>query len=182
MTSGGLGSAQTAAREALLQGARAWRWNGWLSRGARGGPLHGEASECGIGSAGTRGGRSNVVGAAGGFTEKEWGERGGGSRLSDGEVRRGKKREGGPAQWHVEEGGSGHSTRREVKAAPARERRAHDALGRERERHDAGRWAARGLGSSSREREKRREGDRCVRLHCHWFKLKQTEPNEFERI
>jgi hypothetical protein len=35
------------------------------------------------------------LGAVGGFTEKEWGERGGGSRLSDGEVRRGKKREGG---------------------------------------------------------------------------------------
>jgi hypothetical protein len=79
-------------------------------------------------------------------------------------------------------GGSGHSTRREVKAAPARERRAPDALGRERERHNAGRWATRGLGPSSREREKRREGDRCVRLHCHLFKLKQTEPNEFERI
>jgi hypothetical protein len=95
----------------------------------------------------------------------------------------GKEKGGGvrhSGMWR--KGGSGHSTRREVKAAPARERRAPDALRRKRERHDAGRWAARGLGPSSREREKRREGDRCVRLHCHWFKLKQTEPNEFERI
>jgi hypothetical protein len=63
------------------------------------------------------------LGAVGDFTEKEWGERGGGSRLGDGEARRGKKKGGGSARWRMEEGGSGRGAGREVKAAPARERR-----------------------------------------------------------
>jgi hypothetical protein len=44
------------------------------------------------------------LGVAGVFVEEKWRERGGGSRLGDGEAMRGKKK-GGLAWWHVEEGG-----------------------------------------------------------------------------
>jgi hypothetical protein len=107
------------------------------------------------------------LGAVGGFTEKEWGERGGGSRLDDVEARRGKKK--GRGFGSVAHGGRGgrpwHRARGEGGTGPGAAvpggRRAHDALGRERERRSAGRWAAWGVGPSGREREsKGREGDR----------------------
>jgi hypothetical protein len=57
------------------------------------------------------------LGTTGGFMEKEWGERGGGTRLGDGEGRREKKKGGG----------SGRGVGCEVKEAPARERRCRAA-------------------------------------------------------
>jgi hypothetical protein len=173
--------------------------------GARGGPLHGEASECGISSA--RGGSAHPVlgrarqrcknlsgarslkrvnsggaelwvplGTVGGFVEKEWGERG---RV--------------PARrWRIEEGkekgrGSGRDVGREVKAVPAWEQRCRAGGVHTTRRGERGRGVALAGGppgewGPAAEGEKRREGDRWDRLQCHWFKLKQTEPNEFKRI
>jgi hypothetical protein len=45
----------------------------------------------------------------------------------------------------------------------------------------AGMWAGSQVGpATEREREKGREGDVWGQLQCHWFKLNQTKPNEFE--
>jgi hypothetical protein len=61
------------------------------------------------------------LGAAGGFVEEKWRERGGGSRLGDGEERRGKKRGGGVrhGQRHAVEGGGGHGSQQGARPAEA---------------------------------------------------------------
>jgi hypothetical protein len=93
--------------------------------------------------------------------KEKWRERGGGSRLGDGEARRGMKKGGSSS---MARGGRGVRSRRGARgeggnglgATVLGGRRAHDAPGRERERRGAGRWAARGAGPSGREREKER--------------------------
>jgi hypothetical protein len=60
---------------------------------------------------------------AGGFVEEKWRVRGGGSRLSDGEARRGKERGGGPA-WAAPHGGRrGEACRQAGRAASGGGRR-----------------------------------------------------------
>jgi hypothetical protein len=103
------------------------------------------------------------------------------------EKRGGERKRGIQLGGAWRKGGSGRGAGREVKAATAWERRCQVGGVRTTRRGERGRGAALAGGppgerGPAAEREKRREGDRWGKLQCHQFKLKQTEPNEFDRI